>query len=76
MALFARVASLARNLFSRDRIEDQLDAEVRATLQLLVDEKLQAGLPPDEARRRAIVDFGGVESVKEQVLLPVRPICR
>src|SRR5688572_28055097 len=67
MALFPRVASLLRNLFNRDRIEDELDAEMRASLQMLIDEKAQAGFPPDEARRRAMLEFGGVESVKEQV---------
>ena len=67
MTFVARVASLVRNLFNRDRIEDELDAEMRATLQLLIEEKVQAGFPPDEARRRAMLEFGGVESVKEQV---------
>ena len=67
MTFVARVVSLVRNLFNRDRIEDELDAEMRAALQLLIDEKGQAGFPPDEARRRALLEFGGVESVKEQV---------
>src|SRR5688572_32387955 len=67
MTFVARVASLVRNLFNRDRIEDELDAEMRATLQLLIDERVRAGLPPDDARRLAMFEFGGVESVKEQV---------
>jgi predicted permease len=67
MTFLARAASLIRNLFNRDRIEHDLDAEVRAALHLLIDENVQAGLPADEAKRRAMLELGGVESVKEQV---------
>jgi predicted permease len=63
----SRFASLCRNLFHGDRIERDLDEEVRATFDLLVDEKIQAGMPAAAARRAAALELGGVESVKQQV---------
>jgi putative ABC transport system permease protein len=62
-----RVFSFWRNLFRRDRVERDLDDELRATVDLLVDEKMRAGLTLDEARRTARLELGGVESLKEQV---------
>ena len=59
--------SLFRNLLRRDRTERDLDAEVRAHLDLLIQEKLREGLPPHEARRAARIELGGLEQVKEEV---------
>ncbi len=67
MSAARRLRSLVRNLFRRKRLEDELDAELEAALGLLVDEKIAAGLDPAEARRRARMDLGGVEQVKEAV---------
>ena len=56
-----------RNLLHRKRSESDLDAEVRAHLDLLTDERVRAGMPSDEARRAARIELGGVEQVKEEV---------
>jgi len=64
---FARFVSLLRNLLYRQREERELDEEVRAHEQLLADEKIRAGMNPQEARRQARINLGGVEQVKEQV---------
>jgi len=61
------LTSLLRNLFHRQREERELDAEVRAHELLLADEKVRAGMNPQEAQRQARLDLGGVEQVKEQV---------
>ena len=63
----ARVRFFFRNLLTRDRVERDLDDEVRAALDLLIDEEISKGKSPEEARRTAQVRFGGVESVKAQV---------
>jgi predicted permease len=60
-------SSLAHNLFRWTRVEQELDQEVRAYVELLADEKIQAGVSPEEAHRQALVEFGGVEQVKERV---------
>ena len=67
MSTLRGLRSLFRNLLRRDRTERDLDAEVRAHLDLLIQEKLREGLPPDEARRAARIELGGVEQLKEEV---------
>ncbi len=62
-----RLTSLLRNLFRKKREERELDEEVRTHEQLLVDENIRAGMNPQEARRQARLELGGVEQVKEQV---------
>jgi predicted permease len=65
--LIARLRSIVRNLLRRDRLEQDLDDEIRATLGALVDERLRAGMPAAEARRAALIELGGIEPVKQQV---------
>lgn len=67
MSLRSRLSSVWRNLVQRDRTERDLDDEVRAAVELLVDEKLRAGMRPEDARRAATLELGYVESIKEQV---------
>jgi predicted permease len=67
MPLLPRLRSLGRNLFRRDRVEHDLNEELRATLDILIDEKLAAGINPAEARRRSLIELGGLEPVKERV---------
>jgi putative ABC transport system permease protein len=64
---FLRFASLLRNLLHKEREERELDEEVRTHEQLLVDENMRAGMNPQEARRQARLELGGVEQVKEQI---------
>ena len=67
MSLTSRVAALWRNLTRSDRVEREIDDELHATFDLLVDEKTRAGMRPDAARRAAAIELGGFEAVKEQV---------
>jgi predicted permease len=65
--LFCRIRSLFLNLLHRSRVERELDAEVRAMFDLLVDEGLARGVPLWQARRGAAMELGGVEPLKEYV---------
>jgi predicted permease len=68
MAVWKRIGSTLRNLFRRREMEEDLEEELRATVQLLTDEKIAAGgLAPEEARRRALAEFGGIEPVRQAV---------
>jgi putative ABC transport system permease protein len=67
MTRLPRVSSFFRNLFHKAHVERDLDEEVRAYLDQVTDEKIQSGLSPQEARRTALVELGGLEQVKEQV---------
>jgi len=56
-----------RRLFHKSRSESQLDKELRFHLEQQIADNIAAGLPPQEARRRAQQDFGGLDRVKEEV---------
>ena len=47
-------------------LDSDLDAEIAAHLELAIEENLRRGMPPEEARRQALVRFGGVEQAKEK----------
>jgi len=67
MSLLSRLASLGRNLFTRSRVERDLDDELRAYLEQLTEEKREAGMGADEAQRAARIELGGMYQVKEEV---------
>ena len=54
------------NLFRREPLERELDAELRAYVELEVAENIRRGMAPKEARRTALARVGGLEMVKEQ----------
>jgi len=54
-------------LFRKDRAEAELDEEIRYHLEREIEANIQAGMSDAEARRKAMVEFGGVERTKEQV---------
>jgi len=61
-ALFLRILGL----FNRERRNRELDDEVESNLQMQIDDNLQRGMPPDEARYAALRKFGNVALVKEE----------
>ena len=54
-----------RRLRHRDRLEGELDRELRDHVDRQVADHLRAGLPEKEARRRARLEFGGLDQIKE-----------
>ncbi len=67
MPLLVKARSFLRNLFSSGRLDGDLDQEIRAHLEMLIEENIRAGMPPREAQRAARIELGGAEQVKEQV---------
>ena len=67
MSIRTYLLSLRRNLFRREEVEQDLDAELRVYLDQLTDEKIAAGMSEAAARREARIEIGGVEQVKEEV---------
>ena len=53
-------------LLCKEKSEKQLDAELRFHLERQTADNLAKGMTPEEARRRARLSFGGVETVKEE----------
>jgi predicted permease len=66
-SVIARLRSLARNLFRPARAERELDAELRACVDMLAQENIASGMEPERARREARLAFGGMDQVKEEV---------
>lgn len=56
-----------RRLFQKSRTEKHLDKELRFHLEQQIADYVSAGMSTDEARRRAQLEFGGLERVKEEV---------
>ena len=55
-----------QRLFRRGRTERQLDAELRFHLEQQIANYIAAGMAPEEARRGARPEFGGLDQVKEE----------
>ena len=55
-----------RRLFSRDRYESDLDRELRFHLEMETAANLELGMSPEDARRAALLSFGGMEKAKEE----------
>ena len=55
-----------RALFRRNAVEGELDDELRFHFEQQVEKYARSGLTREEARRRARLEFGGAEQIKEE----------
>lgn len=53
-------------LFRRDRLDESMEEEIRFHIEERAADLQRSGLPEDEARRKAQLEFGGKETYKEQ----------
>src|SRR5437588_12512432 len=60
-----RLTFWLRGLLRPGAVERDLDKEMRLHVDLQMQEYARRGLEPEEARRRALIDFGGVSYHKE-----------
>jgi putative ABC transport system permease protein len=67
MGLLSKFASFWQTLLHKARVEQDLDEEVRSYIEMLIEEKVGAGATREEARRAALIEFGGLDQVKEEV---------
>lgn len=54
------------NLFRGAASERELADEMESHLQMQIDDNIHSGMAPEEARRQALIRFGGIEAVKER----------
>ncbi|MGH8100745.1 MAG: ABC transporter permease, partial [Chthoniobacterales bacterium] len=52
-------------LFRKNRRDAEMAEEIQAHVDLLTERNIAAGMLPDEARKAALREFGGVEQIKE-----------
>src|SRR5690348_10280182 len=66
MKFFAPLRSWLRAVLHRSRAERDMDAELRSHIDSYAEDLVRTGLPRAEALRRARLEFGGLERVKEE----------
>jgi hypothetical protein len=65
--MWSQIKAAFRNLLHAQQVECELDDEIASYVAGVTDEKIAAGLAPQEARRRALAECGGTEHVKQAV---------
>ncbi len=60
-AWFVRVGGL----FGKQRRDRELAAELESHLRMHIEDNLRAGMTPEEARKQALIQLGGIEQTKE-----------
>ena len=65
--LLYRLAFWCRSLLRRDQLDRELDDEIRYHVETKTEENMTKGMTPEEARRAARIELGGVEQVRERV---------
>src|SRR6266478_3635857 len=66
MTLWARFRSWWGATLRRSRMESEMDAELRFHIEAYAQDLVSGGVPRQEAMRRARLEFGGIERVKEE----------
>src|SRR5271165_500728 len=61
-----RASHCLRSFFRKEPLDRDLNAEMASHLDFAIEENLQSGMSREEARRQALIRFGGVEQAKEQ----------
>ncbi len=61
-----RLNSLLHGLLRRRRVEQNMEQELRSHIELYSEDLIAEGLSPEEARRRARVEFGTLGAVKDE----------
>jgi predicted permease len=61
------IVSRLMNLFRRSRLDCEISEELRAHIEMRIEDNLARGMTPEEARREALVKFGNPAVTKERV---------
>jgi putative ABC transport system permease protein len=65
MRPFSRLVSLWNTLFRKHALDQELDEEIRSAVDLLADRYVAQGMRPDDAKRAAEAEFGGVAGIAQ-----------
>ena len=66
MSALRRALARVRSFFSKPRLDADLEAEIAAHIEMAIRENFQRGLTPLEARRQALIRFGGIDMAKDK----------
>ena len=57
---------MANSLFGKQRFERDMNDELQLHIELQTKANIEKGMGPKEARRQAMIEFGGIENVREE----------
>jgi macrolide transport system ATP-binding/permease protein len=66
VTLWSRIRSWCSATLRRSRMESEMDAELRFHIEAYTEDLVRGGVSREEAMRRARIEFGGIERVKEE----------
>jgi len=66
MSLLRTISARLHGLLRREAVIGDIDEEMRLHLQMVVEENVERGMPPEEARRAALRSFGNFDKVRER----------
>jgi predicted permease len=66
MSILRRTRERGRAFLSKPQLDAELEAEIATHIEFATDENIRLGMTPVEARRQALLSFGGVNMAKEQ----------
>ena len=64
MSHMKRMIDRVSAFFQKPQLDADLEEELAAHLEMAIEDNIALGLPPDEARRLALVGIGGMEQAK------------
>ena len=67
MSIWKNLAAGARSILSKDRVERDMDEELRGFMDASAADKERGGMSPDAARRAARVEMGSANAVKHHI---------
>ncbi|WP_158751854.1 ABC transporter permease [Acidobacterium sp. S8] len=65
-ASLRRALSRLRSFFRKDSLDHDMTDEMTSHLEMAIEENVRRGMTPEEARRKALVRFGGMQQLSEQ----------
>src|SRR3954454_19984595 len=66
MTWISRIKKSARTILHRSRLENEMQTEMEFHIQAHAEELMREGTSPEAALRRARIEFGSLESHKEE----------
>ena len=66
MSVWSKASVLLRSALRRNRMEQDMDAEMRFHVARFTDDLIRSGVAREEAERRARIEFGNIEPLKEE----------
>jgi putative ABC transport system permease protein len=64
--MFRTLSRYVRAIIYKDKVERDIDQELRFHLEMEIQKNVSRGMNPSQARREALLRFGGVEKFKEE----------